>query len=102
MNAMILRRQRAALCAVALFLAGGATAADASRDAFVAVPGYGAVVDVPGTELPRQLRTDARAVFPATRAAPSPGAVVPALEKAARYLNLLAREGVRTRASRLR
>lgn len=85
------------LVAASLLLAGCQSMPDRSSAAFAAVPGFGAAVDVPGASVRPRARSETRAVFPATRAAPSADKVVPALDKAARYLNLLGLQGIRIR-----
>lgn len=95
---MIKRSHRARLLAgVALLLLAGCQSMAPRSAPFVAVPGFGPPADVRDAAMRPTYRSAVRAVFPATRAAASAGKVVPALEKAARYLNLLAREGIRTR-----
>lgn len=64
---------------------------------FVAVAGFGQAVEVSGAALRPDVRSRLRAVFPATRAAPATGKVIPALDKAARYLNLLGAQGLHIR-----
>lgn len=97
MTIMRMAKKLSMFIATALLLAGCQSMPDPSRAAFVAVPGFGAAVDVPGASARPHARSDVRAVFPATRAAPSPDKVAPALDKAARYLNLLAQQGIRIR-----
>lgn len=82
---------------LALAFLAGCQSVTARSAAFVAVPGFGRIAAVPGAALRPGPRSAVRAVFPATQAAASPDQVAPALEKAARYLNLLAQEGIRTR-----
>lgn len=62
-----------------------------------AIQGYGGIHPTKGaSERPdRQLRY--RVVFNITKAAPEPGRVNPSLDKVARFLNLLAADGVRLR-----
>lgn len=83
------------LAAPSLLLLAGCQSVATRGTPFTAVPGFGAAVDVPAAASPRGSRIAVRAVFPATRAAASPDKVLPALDKAARYLNLLALQGVR-------
>lgn len=83
------------ILACVLALAGCQTVTASAETPFRAVSGYGAAAQVPGASLRPDARSARRAVFPATRAAATPGAVIPALEKAARYVNLLSQEGIR-------
>lgn len=78
-------------------LAGCQVTPEVKRPPFVAVAGFGTAAEVPGAALRPDARSRLGAVFPATRAAPAPDKVAPALDKAARYLNLLAAQGLRTR-----
>lgn len=97
MTTMHIIKPLATLLGTALLLAGCQSVPDRSPSAFVAVPGFGAAVDPPGASVRPGARSDVRAVFPATKPAPSADKVVPALDKAARYLNLLALQGLRIR-----
>ena len=59
------------------------------------VPGYGIPFDTKGAAERPDPAVRYRVVFNATRAAAKSGIVLPALERAARLLNLFAQEGVR-------
>ena len=81
--------------AAALALLAGCQTLPAPAAPFVAVPGFGQAAAMPDAALRPSPDSDVRAVFPATRAAPAPDQALPALDRAARYLNLLSQEGVR-------
>lgn len=83
------------IAAVTAITTGCHTMSTRPSEPFVAVPGFGATAEVSDASMRPDRRSRVRAVFPATRAAASPDKVVPALDKAARYLNLLALEGIR-------
>lgn len=68
----------------------------ASTAPFTAVPGYGTPFVAPAADMQVDPRVHYRVVFPATRAAGSAADTVPALERAARFLNLLGAAGRRT------
>jgi intracellular sulfur oxidation DsrE/DsrF family protein len=84
----------ASLSLMVLLLAAPAMAQKGST---IAVPGYGAIHDLPAAaERPDgQLRY--RVVFSITKAADKPDGINPSLDKVARFLNLLAHDGVRPR-----
>lgn len=82
--------------ALAIVSLAGCQTLGARATPFVAVPGFGQAAEVPDAAM-RPSPGAVRAVFLATRAAASPDKVAPALDKAARYLNLLGKEGIRPR-----
>lgn len=84
---------------VAALLATLPIAAQAQQQAAraPAIEGFGAFQNMPGTAEPVSRRLRYRAVFNITAAAPAPDQVNPALERVARFLNLLADAGVRPR-----
>lgn len=61
------------------------------------VPGYGKISPVPGAANLPDRSLGYRVIFSVTMAADTPAKVSPSLEKVARFLNLLASEGVRSR-----
>ncbi len=67
-----------------------ARAADRPR----AVPDFGAIVDVPGAELPPDPKLRYRIVFGVTKAATDAGQVNPSLDRVARFVDLLDRYAV--------
>lgn len=62
-----------------------------------AIEGFGTIHPAPGAAEPVSRSLRYRAVFNITAAPPAPGQVNPALERVARFLNLLAEQGVRPR-----
>ena len=60
------------------------------------IAGYGAITPLPGAANEPDTATPPRAVFNIAKAAATPDAVNPGLDKVARYLNLLGSVGVRT------
>jgi intracellular sulfur oxidation DsrE/DsrF family protein len=79
-----------------LLLAGCQTMTSMNSTPFTAVPGFGAPVAAPGAEMQVDPAVRYRVAFPATRAAATPRDTLPALERAARFLNLLSAAGKRT------
>lgn len=76
----------------ALLASSGAMAADPQHPV---VPGYGAITPMPAAKERPDPALRYRVMFSITKAAASPEAVNPALEKVARFLNLLGADGVR-------
>ncbi len=82
----------AATVMTAMFATGPAFAGSAT--VHMPVPGYGIPFDTKGAAERPDPAVRYRVVFNATRAASKSGSVLPALERAARLLNLFAQEGV--------
>lgn len=89
----------AAICAVAAFavVAGsGPIAAEPVTDPYhPAIAGYGRIVSIPGAVIPPA--AGHRVIFDVTAASDDPGEVNPGLDHVARYVNLLAARGLRTK-----
>lgn len=87
--------RRAALClaSVGLLTAGTGIAAEP-----VLVPGYGSVVPVENVANLPDPSLRYRVAFEVTRAATDPGQINPALDRVARFVNLLGQSGVRPAA----
>ena len=60
----------------------------------LAVPQFGKIVDVPGSQERPDPKIDYRVVFGVTKAAPKPDQANPSLERVARFVNLLTHYGV--------
>ncbi|WP_187770730.1 DsrE family protein [Cognatilysobacter lacus] len=82
-----------AAAALSLLLGACQTVAPVKHAAFVAIPGFGAPFEAAdaGVQVDPSMRY--RVAFPATHAASSPTEVLPALDRAARFLNLLGAAG---------
>lgn len=71
------------------------TGLSAQSSPSMAVPGYGRIFPEPDAAHHPDPALRYRVVFNITKASPEPGKVNPSLEKVARFLNLLAHDGVR-------
>lgn len=91
-----MRRSSPAALLASLLLGGCQTVAPMRTAPFTAVPGFGTPLPAPTAEMQVDPSLRYRVVFAATRAAPTPESVLPALERAARLLNLLGAAGRRT------
>jgi intracellular sulfur oxidation DsrE/DsrF family protein len=82
-----------------LMLVGALTTAQiaSAEPTFPAIQGYGGIHPTEGASERPDRRLRYRVVFNITKAAPEPGKVNPSLDKVARFLNLLAADGVRPR-----
>ena len=82
---------------LALAVAAGFAAAPlaAAEPSFPVIQGYGGVQPTDGAAERPDKRVRYRVVFNVTKAAPAPGRVNPALDKMARFINLLGADGVR-------
>jgi intracellular sulfur oxidation DsrE/DsrF family protein len=76
-----------------LMMAGAAAGTPASADT-LAVPHFGAIVDVPGAQMRPDASASYHVVFGVTKAAPASGSANPSLDRVARFVNLLAHYGV--------
>lgn len=92
---MIMRTPLLLTLSATLLLAGCQTT-PARSAAFTAVPGFGKAFAAPDADMQVDQSLRYRVVFPATRAGATPRDTVPALERAARFLNLLGAAGRRT------
>lgn len=86
------------LATVALALVTAPLSAQSSASPGTAVPEYGNVFPTPGAHQRPDRKLRYRVVFSITKAATDPAKINPSLEKVARYLNLLAADGVHPRA----
>ncbi|MEO6250748.1 MAG: DsrE family protein [Luteimonas sp.] len=90
-------RMLAATAVMTAMVAAGPVIAGAAT-VQMPVPGYGIPFDTKGAVERPDPAVRYRVVFNATRAASTSGSVLPALERAARLLNLFAQEGVHVQA----
>ncbi|HEY4583733.1 MAG TPA: DsrE family protein [Lysobacter sp.] len=84
-----------AVAAASLLLAGCRSMTPANASPFIAVPGFGTTFAAPEAAMQIDPALRYRTVFAATRAAGAPRDTLPALERVARFLNLLAASGKR-------
>jgi intracellular sulfur oxidation DsrE/DsrF family protein len=84
--------------AASLLLAGCHSMTPAIATPFTAVPGYGAPFAATAAQMQVDPALRYRVVFPATRAGATPRDTLPALERVARFMNLLGAAGRRTQA----
>lgn len=82
--------------AASFLISGCQTMTPSSSARFTAVPGFGAPFAAPGADVQVDPALRYRVVFPATRAGATSGDTLPALERVARFLNLLSAAGRRT------
>lgn len=83
------------LATISIFSTSATAQASPLRQSGAAIPGYGAIHDLPGTAERPDAKLRYRVVFSITKAAASPDKPNPSLDKVARFLNLLAHDGVR-------
>lgn len=83
------KRALAALLLAAAMLMGGASLAAQGSLVYPVIPGFGAIVVVPGAAERPDPKLCYRVLFNVTKAASSPDQVNPSLEKVARFVNLL-------------